>query len=85
MLEATSSKKRESEEKQPEIQSTRNEGWTSSKLEKKLRDRYNVAVPFARAITVVKGTSRQSRKNGGTPVGYSGRAVVTRDHCDMTP
>jgi hypothetical protein len=85
MLETSSCKKGEAGEQQPETQSTRNEGWTSSKLEKKLRDQYNIAVPFARAITDITSTSRQGRRNGGTPVGYSGRAVLTREQCDMMP
>jgi hypothetical protein len=85
MLDTSSCKKGEAGEQQPGTKSTRNEGWTSSKLEKKFRDQYNFAVPFARAITDVTGTSHQGRRNGGTPVGYSGRAVLTRVQCDMTP
>jgi hypothetical protein len=85
MLETSNSNKGASGEQQPETQPTRNEGWTSSKLENKLRDQYNIAVPLATAITDVRGTSRKSRRNGGTPVRYSERAVVTREQCDMTP
>jgi hypothetical protein len=39
--------------------------------------------PFTRAITDLTSTFPQKRKNGGTPVGYLGRAASRREQCDM--
>jgi hypothetical protein len=33
---------------------------------------HDVQVPFARTITDITGTSHRIRRNGDTPVGYSG-------------
>jgi hypothetical protein len=55
----------------------------SPRVTKKCRDKYDVAVPFVRAIADVTGTPRQRRRNGGTPVDCSGRVTLRREHCDM--
>jgi hypothetical protein len=41
-------------------------------------------VTFTRTITDVISTSPWRRRNGGTPVGYSGGAALRRKQCDMT-
>jgi hypothetical protein len=43
-----------------------------------------IAVPFARAIIDVKVTPPWSRRNGCTPVRYSGREALRREQCGMT-
>jgi hypothetical protein len=40
-------------------------------------------VSFERAIIDVTGTSHRRRRNGGTPVDYSGRAALRRERCNM--
>jgi hypothetical protein len=52
---------------------------------KKRRNKYHVAMPFARAIIDVKDMPHWRRRNGRTPVGYSERSHLRRDQCDMTP
>jgi hypothetical protein len=41
-------------------------------------------MPFARAITDVARTFPWKRRNGCTPVGYSGRVAIRMEQCDMT-
>jgi hypothetical protein len=40
-------------------------------------------VPVVKAIIDVTGRPFRSRSNGGTPVGYSGKAALWRKQCDM--
>jgi hypothetical protein len=58
--------------------------WTSSKREEKRRDQYDIAALFAMAILDVTGTPPRGRSDG-TPVGYSRRAALRREQCDMMP
>jgi hypothetical protein len=49
----------------------------------KRRGQYDVEVLFMKAIADVTGTSLWRRRNGDTPVGYSGRPSLRREQCDM--
>jgi hypothetical protein len=40
-------------------------------------------MPFARMIADTIGTSPQKRRNGDTPIGYSGQAALRRKQCHM--
>jgi hypothetical protein len=42
-------------------------------------------VSSARAIVDFTGAPPRRRKNGDTPVGYSGRAALRREQCEVTP
>jgi hypothetical protein len=46
---------------------------------------YDIAIPVGRMIINVTGTPSRRSRNGGTPVGYSGRAAIKKEQCDMMP
>jgi hypothetical protein len=49
---------------------------------KKRWSQHDFEVQFTKTITDVTGTSDR-RRNGDTHVGYSGRATVRREQCDI--